>query len=106
VWRRRESNGGPVSIAENVGAIGSAVSGEESGPCGDAGGVVNASDDAGTPRACSNVASRPTLAALLEAIDDTIAALDADEIDAARARLRALAEVIRATCHVADQRGV
>jgi hypothetical protein len=46
------------------------------------------------------------LAALLEAIDATIAALDADEIDAAGARLRALAEVIRATCHVADQRGV
>jgi hypothetical protein len=97
---------GPVTIAENVGAIRSVDSGEESGSCGDAGGVANAPDDARTSRACSNVASRPTLAALVEAIDATIAALNADEIDAARARLRALAEVIRATCHVADQRGV
>jgi hypothetical protein len=97
---------GPVIIAENVGAIRSAVSGEESGSCGDAGEVANAPDDVGTSRACSNVASRTTPAALLDAIDATIAALDAGETDVARARLHALAGAVRAKCHAADDHGV
>jgi hypothetical protein len=76
-WRRRESKPGPVIIAENVGAIRSADSGEESGACGDTGGVANAPDDVGTSRACSSVASRTMPAALLAAIDAAIVALDA-----------------------------
>ena len=75
---------GPVIIAENVGAIRSVDSREESGSCGDAGGVANAPDDVGPSRACSNVASATTPAALLEAIDAAIAALDAGETDDAR----------------------
>jgi hypothetical protein len=96
---------GPVIIAENVGAIRSVDSGEESGPCGDAGRVASAPDDAGTSRACSSVASATTPAALLEAIDAAIAALDAGETDDARARLYALAEAVRAKCHAAAEHG-
>jgi hypothetical protein len=106
LWRRRESNTGPVIIAEHVGAIRSVDSGEESGACEDAGGVANASDDAGTSRACSSVASWSTPAALLEAIDAAIAALEAGETDIARARLHALAEAVRAKCHAAEEHGV
>ena len=106
-WRRRESNMGPVIIAENVGAIRSADSGEESGACGDAGGVANAPDDVGTSRACSNVASGPTPARCSRSSTTAIAALDAGEIVAARARLWALgAASFGATCHVADEHGV
>ena len=97
---------GPVIIAENVGAIRSAVSGEESGPCGDAGGVASAPDDVGTSRACSSVASGTAPAALLAAIDAAIAALDAGETVVARARLHALKEAVRARCHAADEPGV
>jgi hypothetical protein len=86
---------GPVIIAENVGAIRSADSGEESGACGDTGGVANAPDDMGTSRACSSVASRTMPAALLAAIDAAIVALDAGETDVARARLHAVAEAVR-----------
>ncbi len=89
-WRRRESNVGPVIIAENVGAIGSVDSGEESGPCGDAGGVANAPDDVGTSRPCSSVASRRDEApGALEIVEDAIAELDAGRTDAAKTRLKA-----------------
>jgi hypothetical protein len=97
---------GPVTIAQNVGAIRSAVSGEESGSCGDAGGVANAPDDVGTSRACSNVASGTTPAALLAGIDAAIAALEAGETVVARARLHALVEAVRARCHAGDEHGV
>src|SRR6266568_613860 len=80
-WRRRESNMGPVIIAEKVGAIRSVDSGEESGVCVDTGGMASAPDDVGASRACSNVASGTTPAALLAAIDAAIAALDAGETD-------------------------
>jgi len=60
---------GPVSVAENVEAIRSVDSDKESGACGVARGVANAPDDAGTSRACSNVAGRTMPAALLAAID-------------------------------------
>ena len=55
----------------------------------------------GTSRACSNVASGTTPAALLELIAGTISALDAGETDVARARLHALADAVRARCHAA-----
>ena len=97
---------GPVIIAESVGAIRSVDSADESGACGDAAGVANTPDDAGTSRACSSVASGTTPAGLLEAIDAAIAALDAGETDVARARLHALAEAVQARCHAADEHGV
>ena len=77
-----------------MGAIRSVVSGEESGSCDDAGGVANAPDNVGASRGCSNVA-RPPTADLLPAIEATIAALDAGEIEAARAGLHALAAALR-----------
>jgi hypothetical protein len=46
------------------------------------------------------------LAELLHGVDATIAALDAGEIDAARARLWALGAAVRATCHILDEHGV
>ncbi len=97
---------GPVIIAENVGAIRSADPGDESGACGHTVGPASAWDDAATSRACSNVASGTAPAALLEAINDAIAALDAGKADGARARLHALAETVRATCHAAYEHGV
>ena len=97
---------GPVSFAENAGAIRSADSGEEPGGCGDAGGSENASENAARSDACSSVASGTTPAALLKDIDAAIAALDAGETDVARARLRALAEAVRAKGHTADEHGV
>jgi hypothetical protein len=103
---RRESNVCPVIFAENVGAIRSVDSGEESGACGDARGVANAPDDAGTSRVCSKVASLPKVAELVELVEAAIAALDAGESDVARARLRTLRAAVRATCHVADEGGV
>ncbi len=96
---------GPVSAAENAGAIGGVDCGDESGVCGDAGGTANAPDDVGTSRACSSVASGKTPAALLAAIDAAIAALAAGEPAVARARLHALAEAVRAKCHAADEHG-
>ena len=86
---------GPVTIAENVGAIRSVVSGEESGACGDTGGVANAPDDVGTSRACSNVASRCGEAPGVEIVEEAIAELDAGRIDAAKARLRAFVAATR-----------
>jgi len=91
---------------EIAGAIRSAVPGKESGSCGDAGGAANARDDVGTSRACGNVASGTTPAALLEVIAGTISALDAGETDVARARLHALADAVRARCHAPDEHGV
>jgi hypothetical protein len=43
------------------------------------------------------------LAELLEVVDGALRALDADEIDIARARLLALAETVRATCHARER---
>jgi hypothetical protein len=87
---------GPVIIAENVGAIRSVDSGEESGACGDAGGVANAPDDVGTSRACSNVASRRDEApGAVEILEEAIADLDAGRTVAARARLKAFVAATR-----------
>ena len=81
---------GPVIIAENVGAIRSVDSGDESGVCGDTGGMASAPDDVGMSRACSNVArpgdKAPGAVAIVE---EAFAELDAGRIDAAKARLKA-----------------
>jgi excisionase family DNA binding protein len=106
LWRRRESNGGPVVFAEDVGAIRSVDSHDKTGDCGDAGETASAPEYGGERGTCSNVASPPTLAAVLEMVDAVVAALDAGEIDVARARLRTLRAAVRATCHVADEHGV
>jgi hypothetical protein len=87
---------GPVIVAENVGAIRSVVSGEESGSCGDTGGTASAPDDAATSRACSNVASRRDEAPeALEIVEEAIAELDAGLTDAAKARLKTFADATR-----------
>ena len=86
---------GPVVIAENVGAIRIAVSGKESGSCGDTSGVANAPDDVGTLRACGSVASGTTVVELLRLAEDALTALDAGEIDLAKERLRAFVAAAR-----------
>ena len=85
---------GPASVAEDAGATGSANSVEKTGDCGDTGESRNASENAARSDGCSNVA-RPPTADLLPAIEATIAALDAGEIEAARAGLHALAAALR-----------
>jgi hypothetical protein len=97
---------GPVIIAENVGAIRSAVSGEESGSCGDAGESASALENAGESGACRNVASAPTAAALLEFVEAAIIALDTGETEVVRAQLQALAEVVRAVGHAPGRDGI
>ena len=92
LWRRRESNTGPARSQESAGARRRVVSGEQSGPCADAGESRSAPENAGESGACSNVASGPTAAELLELVDAAIVALDAGESDVARAQLLALAK--------------
>jgi hypothetical protein len=94
VWRRRESNGGPESVAENAGAIRSDLSAEESAACGDAGASENAPDGAASTDVCSSVARQGGVAVL----EDAIAEIDAGRIDDARALL--LAFVAAARSHV------
>ena len=81
-------------------------SGEESPVCGDEGGGATAQDDGREARGCSNVASGAMLTEVLEVVDGALRALDAGEIDIARARLLALAETVRPTCHAANEHGV
>ena len=90
---------GSGDVAESAGASRRAVSGEESGFAGAEGGAATAQEDAGTSRGCSNVASGPTLAELVELVGAAIVALDAGEADIARARLQALAEAVRILRH-------
>ena len=85
---------GPVSAAENAGAIRSALFAEESGACGDAGGSENAPQSAARSDACSNVAKRDGVAVIEAAIAD----IDAGRIDDARALL--LAFVTAGRSHV------
>ena len=93
-------------MPEDVGAIRSGDSGEKSGDCGDAAGAASAPENGGGRGTCSNVASPPTLAAVLDVIDAVVASLDARKIDVARARLRTLRAAVRATCHAPDEHGV
>jgi hypothetical protein len=88
LWRRRESNTGPAMSQESAGARRRVVSGEESGTCGAEGETASALESGGESRRCSDVASGPTPAELLELVDAAIIALDAGESDIARARLQ------------------
>jgi hypothetical protein len=96
---------GPVSFAENAGAIRSVDSGEESGGCGDAGETASAAEDAATSRACSSVARLASeaaqaedVAAAVTVIEEALAELDAGRIDAAKARLKAFVAATRSAC--------
>ncbi len=82
-------------MPEDVGAIRSAVSGEESGAWAESRGSGRAWEDAGGSDACSSVARGPTAAELLAAVEAAIDDLEAGEVQDARARLRLLAEAIR-----------
>jgi hypothetical protein len=86
-------------LSEDAGAIGSALSGEESGACRDSGEGGSASENAGGSGACSSVASEPARADALEAILAAIANIDAGEVEVARAGLLALAAALRASSH-------
>ena len=95
-WRRRESNTGPAMSQESVGAIRRAVSGEESGVCVAEADTASALESGGESRRCSNVASRTTYAEFPALVEAAIIALGAGEIGVAKARLQAIAEVVRA----------
>ena len=84
---------------ESAGASRRAVSVEKSVVCVAKGETASALESGGESRWCSNVASGPTPAELLELVDAAIIALDAGEADIARARLQPLAEVIRLLRH-------
>ena len=84
---------------ESAGARRRVVSGEKSVVCGAEGETASALESGGESRRCSNVASGPTPAELLELVDAAIVALDAGETEVARARLQALAEAVRALRH-------
>ena len=106
MWRRRESNTGPATSQESAGASRRVVSGEESGVCGDEGESGSALENAGESRACSNVASGPMLAELIEFVDAAIIALDAGESEVAKARLQVLAEAVRSQVTGGERNGV
>ena len=99
MWRRRESNTGEATSQESVGASRRAVSDEKSVVCGADGETATSQESGGESCWCSNVASGPTPAELLELVDAAIIALDAGEAEVARARLQALAEAVRILPH-------
>jgi hypothetical protein len=86
---------GPAMSQESAGASRRVVSGEKSAACGDSRGTASALENGGESGGCSNVASGPTRAELLALVDAAIIALDAGEIEVAKARLQALAEPVR-----------
>jgi hypothetical protein len=96
-WRRRESNGGPAILPEDVGAIGSAVSREESAGWAEERESGSTPEDAGGSDACSRGARAPTAAELLATVQAAIEALETGDVDAAGARLRSLAADLRAS---------
>lgn len=71
------------------------VSGEESGGCAENGDAATSPENGGVAAGCSNVASGPTAAELLELVGAAIIALDAGQSEVARARLQALAEAFQ-----------
>ena len=81
------------------------VSGEESGVCGENGDAATSQENGGAAAGCSNVASGPTAAELLERVDAAIIALDAGECAVARVRLQVLAEAIRTWYRLAGGSG-
>ena len=97
---------GPAMSQESAGARRRAVSGENSGVCGDSGGAASAVENGGESRSCSNVASGPARAELLALVDAAIIALDAGETEVAKARLHVLAEAIRSQVTGGGRSGV
>ena len=93
-------------MSEDAGAIGSAVSGEESATWAEERESGSASEDAGRSGACSSVARGPARADMLQAILAAIASMDAGEVEVARARLLALAAALRASGHAGAKDGV
>jgi len=94
---------GPAKALESVGASWSAVSGEESAACRDAGGMMSAPDDAATSRTCSNVAKAGSeaegagdAADVVAIVEAALGELDAGRVNAAKARLGALVATVRA----------
>jgi hypothetical protein len=86
---------GPARSQESAGASRRAVSGEESATCGHSRETASALESGGESCWCSNVASGPTPAQLLELVDAAIMALDAGETEVTRVQLHALAEAVR-----------
>ena len=83
-------------LPEDAGAIGSAVSGQESGAWAEEPESGTASEDAGGSAACSSVAKAPAPAELLATVEAAIEALERGDVGAAGARLRGLAAALRA----------
>jgi hypothetical protein len=79
---------------------------EESGGCAENGDAATSQENGGAAAGCSNVASGPTAAELLELVDAASIALDAGESKVARAQLQTLAEAVRALRHGCRRDGV
>lgn len=75
----------------------SAVSAAESAGCAEKRETGSASEDAGGADACSSVAKAPTPAEMLATVEAAIEALEAGDVDAARAPLRGLVAALRAS---------
>ena len=82
------------------------VSDEKSATCGHPRETASALESGGEWCRCSNVASGPTAAQLLDLVDAAIVALDAGETEVARVQLQALAEAVRALGHGCERDGV
>ena len=89
---------------ESAGASRRAVSVEKSVACGAEGETASALESGGESRWCSNVASGPTPAELIELLDAAIVALDAGETEVARVQLQALAGAIQTWSRLAGGR--
>jgi hypothetical protein len=74
--------------------------GEESAACEDSRGTASALENGGESGRCTNVASGPTRAERLALVDAAIIALDAGEIEVAKARFQALAEAVQSRAAV------
>ena len=79
---------------------------EESGGCAENGDAATSQESGGAGAGCSNVASGPTAAELIELVDAAIIALDAGETEITREQLHALAEAVRALSHGCRRDGV
>jgi len=97
---------GPAMSQESAGPRRRAVSGERSAACGDSRGTASVLENGGQSGECSNVASGPKRAELLALVDAAIIALDAGEIEVAKARLQALAEAVRSQVTGGGRNGV
>ena len=93
-------------MSEDAGAIGSAISGEESGGSAESRESGSAWEDAARSDACTSVARGPATADVLDGILAAIADIDAGEVEVGRNRLLVLAAALRALGHAQDEGGV